>query len=119
MLHELIIISPVNTRDSTARWHTKDKTSGKQLSFYLRDESFFENFLAGKYPLKQTVSDDIIVVLIEYQKKDIDGEIRTIARNAVKIFSINDKQIQPIPNDLTVDIIQNDEKVESAQIALF
>ena len=61
----------------------------------------------------------IIIVLIEYQKKNIDGETRTVARNAVKIFSINDKQIQPIPNDLTVDIIQNDEKVESAQIALF
>lgn len=118
-LHELIIISPVNTRDSSAQWHAKDKISKKSLSFYLKDQDFFENFLAGKYPLKESESDDILIALIEYQKKEIDWEIKIIARNAVKIYSLNEKQISPIPDDLTVEIIRDKKNKTEGQMTFF
>ncbi len=118
-LHELIIISPVNTRDSSAQWHAKDKISKKSLSFYLKDHDFFENFLAGKYPLKESESDDILIALIEYQKKEIDWEIKIIARNAVKIYSLNEKQISKIPDDLTIEIIRDKKNKSEGQMTFF
>ncbi len=51
-LHELVIVAPVIDENKIV-WKTKDKFSGEMISFYMKDEKFNENFLLGRFPLKQ------------------------------------------------------------------
>ena len=49
-LHEVTIIAPVNVQDSQVQWKTKDKKTGKRVSFLMSDEKFRKEFFGGLYP---------------------------------------------------------------------
>ena len=48
-----------------------------------------------------------MILSVQYQKREVGGELKTIAKNAVKIYQFNEKVIADLPTDLTIEIIQN------------
>lgn len=113
-LHELVIVAPVNIKNSTQQWRTKDKITGGILNFFMEDKEFLLDYLNGKFPLKETESDDVMVVMVEYRKIYEHGTEKIIRKNAIKVFKINDNDLDKIPNDLSVEgILESVEKVEN------
>ncbi|HCT84794.1 MAG TPA: hypothetical protein DF296_06305 [Candidatus Margulisbacteria bacterium] len=99
-LHQVKIDAPVITKDSDAMWRTRDIHTKEHISFHIADETFKENFFAGKYPLKEKSGDDIMIVHIEYLREFKDEEEVITRRNAVAVYQINEHKIAEIPAGL-------------------
>lgn len=119
-LHELIIISSVNTSDSEGQWDTRDNVSNEFLRFHMKDMKFFDDFLSGQYPLKENESNDVILALIEYKKLKQGDTYKVVERNAVKIYRFNDKEIAEVPDNLSIEVIEQvKNNIDSKQTSMF
>lgn len=108
-LHELAIVSPIikQRKKSKLKWKAEDKISGKILDFAMDDKEFKKRFLAGDYPLKESGEDDVIIGLFEYQKIEINGEMKlTSSVSATKIYQFNDQRIETIPTNLVIEKVE-------------
>ncbi len=108
-LHELAIVSPIikQRKKSKLKWKAEDKISGKILDFSMDDKEFKKRFLAGDYPLKESGEDDVIIGLFEYQKVEINGELKlTSSVSATKIYQFNDQRIETIPTNLVIEKVE-------------
>ncbi|EKV29971.1 hypothetical protein C882_0052 [Caenispirillum salinarum AK4] len=92
-LVEGIIISPV-TVDRDNSWTFLDKKSGKIIRAKMRDDEFKKEFLGGKHPLKESVSDDTFLVNVVYRMQERNGEPEIRETLISDVFSMNGKEIK-------------------------
>ncbi|MGB4833520.1 MAG: hypothetical protein WBP40_00640 [Candidatus Moraniibacteriota bacterium] len=96
-IHQLLIASSVNTLDSNAQWRLQDTKTKRFLYARLKDSQFQARFLAGEFPIKLTERDDVITAMVEYNKQLVDGEVRIIERDIIKVYKFNNDVIDDIP----------------------
>ena len=101
-IHQLRVVSPVNTLESRAQWHLQDMQTHRALLAHLKDENFRANFFSGKYPLKFHETDDTIIAMIEYKKANIEGVIKIVERNIIRIYKFNNIVFDEIPKRMTI-----------------
>lgn len=99
MIYEAIVTSPV-TEDKNFQWDFEDTVTGQKISAYMRDESFKNGVLSGKYPMKQSAKSDVLKILVEYKKQERNGEIEKRETCVETVYSFNDVDITPIPTNL-------------------
>jgi len=112
LLHEVIIISPNISRESKAQWRVKDKESNKTLYFHMADISFKEQMFNHQYSFQP---DDTMTVLVKYEKQLATGKY---FKSAIKVYRFNDTEFEPIPDDLEIIPIVDDDP-EDDQLSLF
>lgn len=66
---------------------------------YMRDDSFKQAFLNGRYPLKQSKQDDRVIVMLEYKKQEKNGEVEQKEVCVHTVYSFNDTEIVPLPKE--------------------
>ncbi len=72
-LHRLTIVSPVIVSDIKSKWKFKIFGKGKKVfNISVKDESFINGVLCGKYPLKTVPQDDVILASVIYST-DLSG----------------------------------------------
>lgn len=118
-IHELIIVSPVTAKNINTMWKTKDKNTGEKVNFYLKDDEFYLDFIAGLHPLKASESDDEITALIKYEHAYGGGILIETKKYAIKIFRFNQMQIVEIPENLESLNIQFNDAADPSQMNLF
>ena len=59
VIYEAILTSPV-TEDKNFQWDFEDIITGQKISAYMRDESFKQGVLSGKYPIKKSSKSDVL-----------------------------------------------------------
>lgn len=96
VLQELTIYKPVNI-PSDNQWSFKDNKTKQNLNAHIIDEEFKNNFLLGRYPLKSTKNNDVIVALVRYERQMINGEEKIIGKKIDTVFKFNDISIKSIP----------------------
>lgn len=104
-IYQLRVVSSVNTIESRAQWHLQDMQTHRALLAHLKDENFRTNFLSGKYPLKFHETDDVIIAMIEYKKANVEGIIKIVERNIIKIYKFNDVVFDDVPKHLTISSV--------------
>ncbi len=102
-LHELIVVAPVNIKNKTQQWKMKDKENGEPINFFMEDRKFLLDYLTGDYPLKETEKDDVMVVMVKYDKKMENGLEKVIKKEAIKVYKINNEELSPVPKDTTIE----------------
>ncbi len=118
-IHELIIVSPVTAKNAKNMWKAKDKNTGEIINFYLRDDEFHWDFIAGQHPIKAKEKDDEITALIRYEHTFKNGILIETKKNAIKIYRFNETQIAEIPTNLESQNIQFNEIKNPDQQGLF
>lgn len=103
-LHEVTIIAPVNVQDSQVQWKTKDKRTGRRVSFLMEDDNFRKEFFGGLYPLKETKKDDEMLVYVEYITTIRPDGKKHEKRQAIKVYRFNEREISPVPNDIKLNV---------------
>ena len=103
-LQEVTIIAPVNVQDSQVQWKTKDKRTGKKVSFLMADDNFRKEFFGGLYPLKETKKDDEMLVYVEYITTIRPDGKKYEKRQAIKVYRFNEQEISPVPNDIKLNV---------------
>lgn len=104
-IHQLRVVSSVNTIDSKAQWQLQDTQTRRFLKAHLKDDDFRQNFFNGKYPLKIHETDDVIIAMIEYRKASVEGSIKIIERNIIKIYKFNNIVFDDVPSYLTISSV--------------
>jgi hypothetical protein len=99
VLYDAILTSPV-TEDKNFQWDFEDTVTGQKISAHMRDEAFKKGVLSGKYPIKQSKKSDVLKILVEYKKQEVNGEIKNKETCVETVYSFNDKTITPIPTNL-------------------
>ncbi len=118
-IHELIIVSPVTAKNINNMWKTKDKHTEEQVNFYLKDDAFYLDFIAGLHPLKESQNDDEITALVRYEQTYKGGILMETKKYAIKIFRFNQTQIAEIPEDLNSFNIAFNDGADPSQLNLF
>lgn len=103
VLQELVIYKPVNI-PSDNQWSFKDNKTKQNLSAFISDEDFKNDFLSGKYPLKSSESNDIILALVCYERQMVNGEERIISRKIKKVFKFNDIEISSVTGKFILNV---------------
>lgn len=103
VLQELIIYKPVNI-PSDSQWSFKDNKTKQNLSAFISDEDFKNDFLSGKYPLKSSESNDIILALVCYERQMVNGEEKIISRKIKKVFKFNDIEISSVAGKFILNV---------------
>lgn len=103
VLQELIIYKPVNI-PSDSQWSFKDNKTKQNLSAFISDEDFKNDFLSGKYPLKSSESNDIILALVCYERQMVNGEEKIISRKIKKVFKFNDIEISSVTGKFILNV---------------
>lgn len=105
--HKVTIVSPVTIQGSNAKWRTRIKPSGEILNFYLEDQEFKNAFFNGSYPLKESEQDDEMIIRVKYTPMlDSTGK-KYHKKEAVKVYSINNHIITPLPEGAVFDTPQD------------
>ncbi|MBL4589285.1 MAG: hypothetical protein JKY11_04300 [Alphaproteobacteria bacterium] len=99
VIYDAILTSPV-TEDKNFQWDFEDTVTGQKISAYMHDESFKQDVLNGKYPIKQSESSDTLKILVEYQKQERNGEVIKRETCIKTVYRFNDVEITPILKDL-------------------
>lgn len=102
-LHEVTIIAPVNVEDSQVQWKTKDKNTGKRISFFMTDGNFRNEFFGGLYPLKETKKDDEMLVYVEYTTTTHPNGKKYEKRQAIKVYRFNDRNLAEVPESIKLN----------------
>ncbi len=118
VLQELTIYKPVNI-PSDNQWSFKDNKTKQNLSANIIDEEFKNSFLLGKYPLKSTKNNDIIIALVRYERQMINGEEKVIGKKIDTVFQFNDIVIKPIPEQLLFNLPRLSLSKSEAELDLF
>ena len=63
-----------------------------------------QDFLNGKYPLKQSKDDDRMTILVEYKRQMKNGDIKRIGEFVHTVYSFNDIEIQQLNNEYVIDV---------------
>jgi hypothetical protein len=96
VLYDAIIVSPVDI-DVDQVWRFQDRITKRGLNAYMRDDSYKQAFLNGRYPLKQSKQDDRVIVMLEYKKQEKNGEVEQKEVCVHTVYSFNDTEIVPLP----------------------
>lgn len=99
IIYEAILTSPV-TEDKNFQWDFEDTVTGQKISAHMKDESFKKGVLNGKYPIKQSKKSDLLKILVEYKKQEVNGEIKNKEACVETVYSFNDIEITPMPSTL-------------------
>ncbi len=118
-IHELIIVSPVTAKNINNMWKTKDKHTEEKVNFYLKDDSFYLDFIAGLHPLKESQNDDEITALIRHEHTYKGRILMETKKSAIKIFQFNQSQIAEIPQDLASFNITFNDGADPSQLNIF
>lgn len=104
-LQKVIITNPTIVDDNTP-WTGRIASTNKKITFYMEDENFKDKLIKGLSPLKESNLDDEMLVYFEY--RTIYGKnLRSKQVVSAKIvYKFNDKILQPIPEDIKIDIPQ-------------
>ncbi len=103
---ELKIKKPITIKDYVhEHWGFIDSSTRKTINAPIEDNTFIESLLAGKSPLKSTSKDDIILCKIKTERELKNGEERSKKISIIEIYSYNETELQPLPNDFEVDKI--------------
>lgn len=104
-LQKVIITNPTIVDDNTP-WTGRIASTNKKITFYMEDENFKDKLIKGLSPLKESNLDDEMLVYLEYrtiygknlrQKQIISAKI---------VYKFNDKFLLPIPENIQIDIPQ-------------
>lgn len=100
-LHKLTIVSPVIVSEIKTKWKFKIWGQGKKIfNISVKDKSFLNGVLCGKYPLKTNPKDDIIIATVVYYM-DVNGV--SYPKCIEEVFSINSTKIVDIPLGMSLD----------------
>lgn len=114
-LYELTIVSSVNVKEKNKKW-TGRTSWGKEFSFSMEDEAFERLFLKGESPIKESESDDKMLVWIQYHYRK-KGKTVSETYAAVKFFQVNDTVFCDLPENET--LYTPDRKTDDPQLDLF
>ncbi len=98
-IYDAVLVSPVNVPKDT-KWVLEDRVTKTKISAHMRDKSFRAGLLNGKYPLKETKDDDVLTILVEYEKQERNGELEVKNTCIKTVYKFNNEDITPIPDDL-------------------
>lgn len=112
VLHELIVYKPINI-PSDNQWSFKDNKTQSIINATINDEGFKNGFLSGKYPLKSSKQNDIIIALLRYKRKMINGEEKIVGKEIDTVFKFNDKNIKPLPDNILFNLPKYDKSQKS------
>ena len=106
-LQKVIITNPTIVDDNTP-WTGRIASTNKKITFYMEDENFKDKLIKGLSPLKESNLDDEMLVYLEY--RIIHGKnLRSKQVISAKIvYKFNDKILTPIPENIQIDIPQQD-----------
>lgn len=96
---EAIVISPVNV-DKDTQWELKDTVTNAKINAYMRDRSFKNAYLNGKYPFKETKEDDILKIMLEYKQQEKNGKIEKKETCINTVYKYNEVEILQVPSNL-------------------
>ena len=107
---EAQIISATTVKDTKREWGLRtfkaiiDSTGEKILiiNATMDDKDFLNDFLAGKHPLREHETPDVIHVRIEIDRILEDGEIKETKKSITKVYSFNGEflaKVEPLPPD--------------------
>ncbi len=96
-IHKLKVVASVNTLISEAQWKFQDVQTRRSIRAYMKDKAFMERFLGGNHPLKLHQEDDVVVALVEYVWDFVNGEMKIVRRNILKVYEFNDSVFEELP----------------------
>ena len=97
--HELIVISPINTfEDKKLTWQFKDKQWSERFNAYMKDESFYEFYLAKPFYIHNLVIEMVYYIRInEAWEKYIDKKELTT------VYKYNSVVLKDLPDGVILD----------------
>ncbi len=114
-LHRLTIVSPVIVSEIKSKWKFKIFGKGKKVfNISVKDESFINGVMCGKYPLKTVPQDDVILASVVYST-DLNGV--SYPEYIEEVFKINTTEISELPPGIKLDEVYTDENPN--QMTLF
>ncbi len=119
-VHQLRIISSVNTIESKAQWKFQDVQTRRFLNAHLEDSNFRKDFFDGEYPIKLNETDDVIVAMVEYRKLNVKGITKIIERNIIKVYKFNNISLDKMPKGTLISSVNKVKSgVSEKQITIF
>jgi len=118
-IHDLIIVSPITAKKIKNMWRTVDKNTKEKVNFYIKDDEFYLDFIAGLHPIKASKDDDEITALIRYEHTYKNGVLIDTKKYAIKIFRFNGTKIADFPENLEDLNIKFNEKKNPLQMDIF
>lgn len=119
--HKLAIVAPVTKKrkKSKLKWQAEDVKNKNLLKFLMKDEDFKAKvFTGGEYLLRENKEEDVIIGLFEYEKVEINGEIKVVGPVlAKKIYQFNDKEILPLPENYEIQPVEKFEMTNGSKVA--
>jgi hypothetical protein len=112
LLHDVVIVSPIISKESKAQWLTKDIVTKKTLRFHMEDEDFKEKLFNHQYSF---TADDTITALVKYEKQDVNGNM-LYKKSAVKIYRLNDEEFAKVPDELEITNIMHNEDDDNSEM---
>lgn len=104
-LQKIVITNPTIVDDNTP-WIGRIASNNKKIKFFMEDENFKDRLIKGLSPIKASNLDDEMLVYLEYRTTH-DNNLRSKQRISAKVvYKFNDKVLQPIPDDIKIDIPQ-------------
>ena len=107
-LQKVIITNPTIVDDNTP-WNGRIAYNNKKIKFSMDDEYFKDKLIKGMFPFKSSNLDDEMLIYFEYRTIHDSNLKSRLSISAKTVYSFNNKELHPVPNNIKEEIVQNDE----------